>query len=60
MDQEAILQYVTHMFPGVMLLRPTDGPGAGDTFIYYDPQHDIDLTHSMPFATIVKKTTEIA
>ena len=38
-----------------MLLRPTDGPGAGDTFIYYDPHHDIDLTHSMPFATIVTK-----
>jgi hypothetical protein len=55
MDQEAILQYVTGTFAGVMLLRPTDGPGAGDAFIYYDPEHDLDLTRSMPFATIVAK-----
>jgi hypothetical protein len=55
MDQDAIIHYVTGTFAGVMVLRPTDGPGAGDTFIYYDPEHDLDLTRSMPFATIVAK-----
>jgi hypothetical protein len=55
MDQEAIIQYVTDTFPGVMVWRPADGPGTGDTFIYYDPQHDLDLTRNFPFATIVTK-----
>jgi hypothetical protein len=39
----------------VEVLRPTDGPGAGDSFFYYDPQHDLDPTHQLPFATIVTK-----
>ena len=55
MDQDAIIQYVTDTFTGIELLRPTDGPGAGDTFIYYAPQHNLDPTHQMPFATIVTK-----
>ena len=55
MDQEAIIQYITDTFTGVEVLRPTDGPGAGDTFIFYDPQHNLDPTHRMPFATIVTK-----
>lgn len=55
MDQEAIIQYVTDTFADVEMLRPTDGPGAGDTFIYYAPQHTYDPTRQLPFATIVTK-----
>ena len=55
MDQDAIIQYITDTFTGINVLRPTDGPGAGDTFFYYDPQQNIDLTHSFPFATMVTK-----
>jgi len=33
MDQEAIIQYITETFTGVEVVRPTDGPGAGDTLI---------------------------
>ncbi len=59
MDQDAIIQYVTDTFTGLDILRPTDGPGVGDTFIYYDPERDLDPTRRMPFATIVKYATEI-
>lgn len=55
MDQDAIIQYVTDTFTGIEVLRPTDGPGAGDTFFYYDPQHDLDPRRRLPFATIVTK-----
>ncbi len=55
MDQDAIIQYVMDTFTGVEVLRPTDGPGAGDTFFYYDPQHNLDPTRQFPFATIVVK-----
>ncbi len=55
MDQDAIIQYITETFTGVEILRPNDGPGAGDTFIFYDPQRDLDPTHRLPFATIVTK-----
>lgn len=55
MDQEAIIQYVTETFAGVTVVRPSDGPGAGDTFMYYDPQHDLDMTRQFPFTTIVTK-----
>jgi hypothetical protein len=55
MDQDAIIQYITDTFTGLEVLRPTDGPGAGDTFFFYDPQRNIDPTHRLPFATIVSK-----
>ena len=55
MDQDTIIRYITETFAGVNIVRPTDGPGAGDTFIYYDPQRDLDMTHSFPYATIVTK-----
>ena len=55
MDQDAIIAYLTDTFTGLTLLRPDDGPGAGDTFIYYDPQGDLDPAHQLPFATIVTK-----
>lgn len=55
MDQEAIIQYISDTFYGVEVLRPTDGPGAGDTFFFYDPERNIDPTRKMPFATIVTK-----
>jgi hypothetical protein len=55
MDQETIIQYITDTFAGVEVLRPTDGPGAGDTFFFYDPQRNIDPTRRQPFATIVTK-----
>jgi hypothetical protein len=54
-DQDAIIQYITDTFTGLDILRPTDGPGAGDTFFFYDPQHDLDPAHRLPFATIVTK-----
>jgi len=55
MDQEAIIQYITETFTGVEVVRPTDGPGAGDTFFFYDPQRNLDPAHRLPFATIVTK-----
>lgn len=55
MDQDAIIQYVTDTFAGVEVVRPTDGPGAGDTFIFFDPQRNLDPTRRHPFATIVSK-----
>ncbi|HJQ29332.1 MAG TPA: DUF6194 family protein [Rubrobacter sp.] len=54
-DQDAIIYYVIDTFTGVEILRPTDGPGAGDTFIYYEPGHDLDPERQFPFATIVTK-----
>jgi hypothetical protein len=55
MDQEAIIQYIEETFAGLDILRPTEGIGAGDTFIYYDPQRDLDPARKLPFATIVVK-----
>lgn len=55
MDQDAIIHYVADTFAGIEIVRPTDGPGAGDTFIFYDPQHNSDPTRRQPFATIVTK-----
>lgn len=55
MDQDAIIHYIEATFAGIEIQRPDDGPGAGDTFIFYDPQHNIDPTRRMPFTTIVTK-----
>ena len=44
MDQDAIIQYITDTFAGVEVLRPDDGPGAGDTFFFTAAQRDIDPT----------------
>jgi hypothetical protein len=55
MDQDAIMQYITDMFDGLEVLRPTEGPGAGDTFFYCDPERNIDSSKRLPFATIVTK-----
>lgn len=55
MDQDAIIQYVADTFAESEALRPTDGPGAGDTFFYYAPQHTYDPTRDFPFATMVTK-----
>jgi hypothetical protein len=55
MEQDAIIQYVTDTFTGLEIQRPSDGPGAGDTFIFYDPQHDTDPSRRLPFATVVTK-----
>jgi hypothetical protein len=55
MDQDAIIHYVTDTFTGIEVVRPTDGPGAGDTFFFYDPQRDLDPKRRLPFATIVTK-----
>ena len=55
MDQDAIIQYVTDTFMGVEVVRPTDGPGADDTFFIYVPQHNLDPRRRFPFATIVTK-----
>ena len=55
MDQETIIQYFTDTFAGVEVLRPTDGPGAGDTFFFTASQRNVDPTRRQPFATIVTK-----
>ncbi len=55
MDQDAIIQYVMDTFTGADVERPTDGPGAGDTFFSYDPHHDLAPERRFPFATIVTK-----
>ncbi len=55
MDQETIIQHVAGTFAGVDVLRPTDGPGAGDTFFIYDPARNLDAKRRFPFATIVTK-----
>lgn len=55
MDQDAIIRYVADTFAGVEVLRPSDGPGAGDTFFIYDPGRNLDPKHQFPFATIVTK-----
>src|ERR671922_42680 len=55
MDQDAIIQYVTDTFTGVDVVRPTDGPGADDTFFIYDPRRDLEPRRQFPFATIVTK-----
>ena len=54
-DEDQIIQYITVTFEGVDVLRPTDGPGANDTFFYYDPERNRDPQRSLPFATIVTK-----
>ena len=53
-EQEDIIHYLRETFTGIEFLRPTDGPGAGDTFIYYAPEK-LDPSRQMPFATIVTK-----
>ena len=55
MDQDAIIQYIEDTFEGLDIVRPAADLGAGDTFIFYDLQHDLDPTRRMPFATIVTK-----
>jgi uncharacterized protein DUF6194 len=55
MDQDAIIQYVENTFGGVEVQRPTDGPGAGDTFFFTAAQRDVDPARRQPFATIVTK-----
>jgi hypothetical protein len=55
MDQEDIIQRIMDTFAGVEVLRPTDGPGAGDTFFFTASQRDVDPTRRQPFATIVTK-----
>ena len=55
MDQDAIIQHITDTFTGLDILRPIDGPGAGDTFVFYDPERNLDLSRRLPFATIVTK-----
>lgn len=55
MDQDAIIAYITDTFAGVEVQRPTDGPGAGDTFFFAASQRTIDPARRLPFATIVTK-----
>jgi hypothetical protein len=55
MEPEEIIQYVADTFEGVDVMRPTDGPGAGDTFFIYDPRGDLEPSRQFPFATIVTK-----
>src|SRR5262245_16897435 len=50
MDQEAIIEYIASTFDGLNVMRPNDGPGAGDTFFIHH-----DNKQQFPFATIVTK-----
>jgi hypothetical protein len=54
-DQEQIIEYIAETFSGVDVVRPTDGPGAGDTFFIYDPERNLEPKQQWPFATIVTK-----
>jgi hypothetical protein len=54
-DQDAIIEYVAKTFTGVEIARPTEGPGAGDTFFIYDPELNLEPKQQIPFATIVTK-----
>jgi hypothetical protein len=56
MDQDAIIQYITDTFAGIEVLRPGDGPGAGDTFFFTASQRDVDPTRRQPFATMARST----
>jgi len=53
MDPEAIVRFIAETCPGVDIMAPTEGVAAGDTFFIYDPDHDLEPQHQMPFATIV-------
>lgn len=55
MDQDAIIRDIVETFADIEVLRPTDGPDAGDSFFYYAPQGTFDPTRQFPFATIVTK-----
>ena len=55
MDEAAITRYVAEHCPGVDVVAPTDGPGAGDIFFIYDPDRNLDDRQRFPFATIVTK-----
>ena len=55
MDQDAIIDYIRETFEGVNILRPNDGPGAGDIFFIYDPLRNLEPKQQMPFATMVTK-----
>src|SRR4051812_41051583 len=48
MDEQAIVDAIAARFAGLDVLRPTDGPGAGDTFFIYDPERNLDDRHRMP------------
>jgi hypothetical protein len=54
-DQEDIIGYVADTFAGVDITRPAEGPGAGDTFFIFDPDHNLEPRRQWPFATIVTK-----
>jgi hypothetical protein len=54
-DQATIVAYVSERFPGVDVLMPTEGPGAGDTFFIYDPERNLQGADQFPFATLVTK-----
>jgi Family of unknown function (DUF6194) len=54
-DQEDIVEYISHTFGGLDVMRPTEGPGAGDTFFIYDPEGNLEPRQQLPFATIVTK-----
>ncbi len=55
MDSRSITQYISGTFPSVDLVIPTEGIASGDTFFIYDPDHNLDPKHQLPFATIVTK-----
>jgi hypothetical protein len=55
MDERSISQYIAETFPGVDVVSPTGGPGAGDTFFIYDPDRNLPDRQRFPFATIVTK-----
>src|SRR6266567_2516876 len=55
MDQASITRFVAETYPGVDIVAPDEGVGAGDTFFIYDPERNLDDKQRFPFATIVSK-----
>ena len=55
MDHDQIIQCIVETFAGLEVLRPADGPGAGDTVIFSDSEHELNPSHRHLFATIITK-----
>jgi len=60
MNESSITKYITSTFPGAEVLVASQASGApevawGDSFFFYDPDHNIDANLKFPFATIVTK-----
>jgi hypothetical protein len=53
MEEAAIIQYITDSFASDDVVMGTGEIAAGDTFLFYDPERDLDPQRRFPFAMIV-------